>query len=92
MGHPTVMLYNTGGATQAFGSLHRAICDRINQGEELPDAEALLNKIELCTTEKWAKTFGLPEIMMMKELAERAPQLFRRTIVTCEPRPRLVDG
>lgn len=84
MGHPTVMLYNTGGATQAFGSLHRAITDlQANEGR-LPDAEELLPQIELTAQEKWVKGFGLPEIMMMKELAERAPQLFRHTIVTCD--------
>ena len=74
---------NTGGVTQAFGSLHRAITSRLGQGE-LPEAEVLLEKIELVGAEKWANSFGLPEIMMMKELTERAPQLFRRTIVACD--------
>ena len=74
---------NTGGVTQAFGSLHRAITSRLGQGE-LPEAEVLLEKIELVAAEKWANSFGLPEIMMMKELMERAPQLFRRTIVACD--------
>ena len=90
MGHPTVMLYNTGGATQAFGSLHNAITElqaRSGEGRHegrLPDAEELLPQIELTAREKWVNGFGLPEIMMMKELAERAPQLFRHTIVTCD--------
>ena len=49
-----------------------------------PPQNPFIGKIELVTTENWAKAFGLPEIMMMKELAVRAPQLFRRTIVTCD--------
>jgi len=85
LGHPTVLLYNTGGATQAFGSLLRALARRLASGTgELPSSDELLRKIELVTKEKWASTFGLPEIMLVKELAERAPQLFRRTIVTCD--------
>ncbi|KAL1524658.1 hypothetical protein AB1Y20_019545 [Prymnesium parvum] len=82
-GRPTVMLHNTGGATQAFGSVHRALYPHLNS-REIPDAAVLLKRVEVVSTEKWAKSFGIPEVVMMRDLAERAPQLFRKTVVTVD--------
>ena len=32
----------------------------------------------------WTQDFGVPEMMMMKTLAERAPQLFRKNVVSVD--------
>ena len=37
--------------------------------------------LQLVSPENWSKKFGLPEILMMKELNQRAPQLLRKTCV-----------
>jgi hypothetical protein len=34
-----------------------------------------------CACCRWAKTFGLPEVLMMLELHQRAPMLLRNTVV-----------
>ena len=47
-----------------------------------PEPEELLEKIELVSTAYWARTFGLPEILMMKELHQRAPMLLRNTVAS----------
>lgn len=78
-GLPLVMLHNSGGITQAFASLLRAIVAH-------PDAQAeeLLQYLELPSQKEWASRIGLPQIMMMKELNARAPTLFHKTIVTVD--------
>ena len=78
-GQPLVMLYNTGGITQCFGSLLRAIVEHPHAGPE-----ELLQYLEVATRKEWAASIGLPEIMMMTELNERAPLLFKKTIVTVD--------
>ena len=60
-GMPLVMLYNTGGVTQAFGSLQRILA----RGPNL-DSNEMLKRCELVSKENWAASFGIPEIMMMK--------------------------
>ena len=75
-GEALVMLHNTGGVTQAFASLHRALLSSVPP----PDAKTLLGRLELVSPEAWTDSFGLPEITMMKELMQRAPQLLRKTV------------
>jgi ABC-type multidrug transport system fused ATPase/permease subunit len=84
-GQPVVMLYNTGGVTQAFASVHRKLTEGsgMSQGR-LPDAQEMLLNMEVVSKENWANNFGMPEVMMMRELAQRAPQLFRKTIVSVD--------
>ena len=68
-GQPLVMLYNTGGVTQAFASIHRAL----QQGKT--NSRDIVPALEVVSKENWAANFGIPEIMMMQELAQRAPLL-----------------
>ena len=39
----------------------------------------MFDRLELVSPQPWAKNFGLPEILMMKELHQRAPTLLRNT-------------
>lgn len=78
-GTPLVMMYNTGGATQAFGSMQRML-----QHGPSPSASIMLAKAEICSTDAWTETFGLPEIMGMKQLKARAPNIFRKTVVSVD--------
>ena len=78
-GSSIVMLHNTGGVVQAFASLRKAMLSF-----PPPEADELLDKIELVSTAYWARTFGLPEILMLKELHERAPMLMRTSCVAVD--------
>ena len=40
--------------------------------------------LELVSPQAWAKAFGLPEILMMKELHQRAPMLLRTSVLSCD--------
>jgi hypothetical protein len=70
--------------TQAFASLIRGLAESEENGVKEISAEQLGNRMEIVSKDKWAKTFGYPEIIMMKELNKRAPQLFKKTIVTVD--------
>uniref|UniRef100_A0A7S3JU93 Uncharacterized protein n=1 Tax=Aureoumbra lagunensis TaxID=44058 RepID=A0A7S3JU93_9STRA len=83
-GQPLVMLANTGGVTQAFSSCHRAILERSKSKESNNSTCDILSKIEIVSNENWAKHFGIAEIMFMLELHERAPLLFKKTIVAVD--------
>lgn len=72
------MLHNTGGVTQAFSSLRKAMQSRLPP----PEPSELLKMIELVSPQPWSKDFGLPEILMMQELNQRAPMLLKTTCVT----------
>ena len=78
-GSPLVMLYNSGGITQCFGSLLKAMVKNPTM-----EPEQLLDLLEVPSRKHWAKTIGMPEIMMLKELFSRAPGLFQKTIVTVD--------
>lgn len=78
-----VMLSNTGGATQAFSSLHGAFLKAMQDKTEWT-AKDLLPFVQIVSEERWAQNFGVPEIMMFKELATRAPVLFKKTVVTVD--------
>ena len=78
-GSPVLMLHNTGGVTQAFASIRKAIL----AGNPLPPkAGEILDQssahyLELVSPAPWVKKFGLPEVLMMLELHQRAPMLLR---------------
>jgi len=74
-GEALVMLHNTGGVVQAFCSLRKGMLSKV----PVPESNELLAKLELVSPQPWAKNFGLPEILMMKELHQRAPMLLRNT-------------
>merc|ERR1740138_1933990 len=79
-GQPLVMLYNTGGITQSFGSLIQALVShQINI-----EPHVLLSHLEVPSRKAWARKIGMPEVMMLTDLAARAPGLFSKTIVTVD--------
>ena len=78
------MLNNTGGCTQAFASLHKIMMKSVNEDLKLTSNE-LLDNIEIMNNvDQWTQTFGIPEIMMFRELMQRAPMLFQKTIVVVD--------
>jgi len=79
LGKPTVMLFNSGGCTQAFASLHDAVVKR-----HYHDENKILGLIQLVSTERWASTFGIAEIMIMRELNLRAPVHTRKAVVSVD--------
>jgi len=83
-GRPLIMLNNTGGVTQAFASLQKAMIEA-QASEETFSSEKVLKKIEIMNNiDQWTQNFGIPEIMMFRELMQRAPLLFQKTIVTVD--------
>lgn len=83
-GRPLVMLNNTGGVTQAWSSLHNAMMESQAKDLKLTSNE-LLEKIEIMNNvDQWTQNFGIPEIMMFRELMQRAPLLFQKTIVVVD--------
>lgn len=50
--------------------MHRALYPHLNS-REIPDAAVLLKRVEVVSTENWANSFGIPEVVMMRDLAER---------------------
>ena len=45
---------------------------------------ASLIRCELTSGEAWTKLFGLPEIVLLKELHRRAPVLLKNTIMSVD--------
>ena len=79
-GESLVLLHNTGGVTQAFSSLRKAML--LPTG--VPDSSDLLKSVELVSPQAWSRQFGLPEVHMMMELHQRAPMLLRTTVVAVD--------
>lgn len=78
-GRPCVMLWNSGGVTQAFASLHSAI---VRSGGQ--DLAKILRTLEIVSGENWAQWFGLAQCNMMCEMQKRAPFLIRKAIVSVD--------
>eukprot|EP00929_Paragymnodinium_shiwhaense_P115629 TRINITY_DN8460_c0_g2_i4.p1 TRINITY_DN8460_c0_g2~~TRINITY_DN8460_c0_g2_i4.p1 ORF type:complete len:726 (+),score=122.27 TRINITY_DN8460_c0_g2_i4:95-2272(+) len=80
-GKPAIMLFNTGGVTQAFAALHSAIVKR-----NLQDVGAILTEVsrDITSRENWAKEFGVTDVVMMQELVQRAPVAARKAIVSVD--------
>ena len=83
-GKPLIMMQNTGGCCQAYASLHRSITQMQITGDFLTTNE-ILDQIELVNSEQpWSLQFGVQEIMLFRELSQRAPLLFHKTVVTVD--------
>eukprot|EP00929_Paragymnodinium_shiwhaense_P115626 TRINITY_DN8460_c0_g1_i1.p1 TRINITY_DN8460_c0_g1~~TRINITY_DN8460_c0_g1_i1.p1 ORF type:complete len:992 (+),score=125.80 TRINITY_DN8460_c0_g1_i1:102-3077(+) len=80
-GKPAIMLFNTGGVTQAFAALHSAVVKR-----NLRDVGAILAEVsrDITSRENWAKEFGVTDVVMMLELMQRAPVALRKAIVSVD--------
>lgn len=79
-GESTVMLHNTGGVTQAFASIRKAV----TQAFPSPDALKILDDVEIVAKAPWKWKFGLPEVLLMMDLQQRAPMLLRTSVVAVD--------
>lgn len=80
-GEALVLLHNTGGVTQAFASLRKAMIS----SPYTPPPNELLDAVERVSPgAMWSTAFGLPEVHMMRELVQRAPMIMRKTIMAVD--------
>ena len=74
-GRPLVMLHNSGSVVSAFSWLQRVMAF----ARPPPDAGELEGPLRFLVSNlsraNWTFDFGVPEIIMMRSLAERAPML-----------------
>jgi hypothetical protein len=89
-GTPTVMLYNTGGVAQTFGSLHNWC---VSQNLRLVDecartgtdtTRAILARTDMVSSEPWTKKFGVSGVAEMQRLVKRAPEVMRKSVVVVD--------
>ena len=83
-GKPIVMLHNSGGVVTAFSWLQRVMAHM----RPPPDANKMRGPLKFLVANlskaNWVKDFGTPEVIMMRTLAERAPHLFRKNVVSVD--------
>ena len=83
-GKSIVMLHNSGGVVTAFSWLQRVMAHM----RPPPDAQKMRGPLRFLIANlskaNWVNDFGTPEIMMMRTLADRAPQLFRKNVVSVD--------
>lgn len=81
---PIVMLHNSGSVVTAFSWLQRVLAHNFPAPQ--PDALRGPLKFLIANLSKasWTEHLGMPDVIMMKGLADRAPQLFRKHIVSVD--------
>ena len=81
---PIVMLHNSGGVVTAFSWLQRVMAF----SQPAPSTERLRGPLKFLIANlsraNWVRDFGVPEVMMLRSLAERSPTLFRTKIVSVD--------
>ena len=83
-GRPTVMLHNSGSVTTAFSWLQRVMSFQ-RPPPETADLQAPLRfLLSNLSDANWTHSFGVPEMLMMRSLAERAPMLFRKNVISVD--------
>ena len=83
-GKPIVMLHNSGGVVTAFSWLQRVMA-HMRPPPMVSELQGPLRfLIANLSKANWTFDFGVPEIIMMRSLAERAPMLFRKNIVSVD--------
>jgi hypothetical protein len=84
------MLYNTGGVTQTFGSLHNYCVKEKTRIEDECHATGddptrlILDKCDVVSVEPWTKRFGLSVVTKMRNLEKRAPEVMRKSVVVVD--------
>jgi hypothetical protein len=81
-GKSIVMLHNSGGVVTAFSWLQRVMAFAPQPPDKLRGPLKFL--IANLSKANWINHLGVPEMIMMKGLADRAPQLFRKQIVSVD--------
>lgn len=81
-GENIVMLHHSGGLTQAYAAIREQLLKMFPS----PDPEEILKntKEHMSSPRPWTENFGLPEVLMMIELQQRAPMLLRTGIVAVD--------
>jgi len=83
-GKPVVMLHNSGEVVTAFSWLQRVMAF----ARPAPPPDALRGPLKFLVSAlsnaNWVDDFGVPEVIMMRGLAERAPKLFRTHVVSVD--------
>lgn len=83
-GKSIVLLHNSGGCTTAFSWLQRVFKFQ----RPAPDISRLRAPLKFMISAlskgNWSFEFGVPEMLMMKDLAERAPLLFKKHVVSVD--------
>jgi hypothetical protein len=83
-GRPSVMLHNSGGVVTAFSFLQRVMAFQRPPPEPQELEGPLRFLISNLSRANWTHDFGTPEIIMMRSLAERAPMLFKKNIISVD--------
>mmetsp|Transcript_49993 Transcript_49993/g.89748 ORF Transcript_49993/g.89748 Transcript_49993/m.89748 type:complete len:1089 (+) Transcript_49993:33-3299(+) len=78
-GIPAVLLYNTGGVTQTFASIHRwCVTNKmLLQNFENPTKD-VVEQLEVVSSEPWTRSIGPSLVETMQRLEARAPEKLRR--------------
>ena len=81
-GHQIVMLYNSGGISQIFSWLQRVMA----HSSSPPSIVRMRDPLELLLSAVPAARgmVGVPEMLIFQTLAERAPHIFRKNIVSVD--------
>lgn len=83
-GRSIVMLHNSGGVVTAFSWLQRVFAHQRPSPEMNRLRAPLKFLIANLSKANWTHDFGVSEMIMMKGLADRAPQLFRKHVVSVD--------
>ena len=83
-GRPIVMLHNSGGPSMAFSWLQRVMASQRPPPEAQELGGPLRFVLSMLSEANWTMEFGVPEMIMMRSLAERAPMLFRQNVVSVD--------
>jgi hypothetical protein len=83
-GKPMVLLHNSGGVVTAFSWLQRVMAF----ARPVPSLDELRGPLKFLVAnlsrDAWIEQLGTPEMSIMKGLADRAPQLFMKRIVSVD--------
>lgn len=83
-GKSIVLLHNSGSVVTAFSWLQRVMAF----SRPAPSPEALRGPLKFLIANlsraNWTEDFGMPEVIMMKGLADRAPFLFRKNVISID--------
>jgi len=83
-GNPTVMLHNSGGVVTAFSWLQRVMAYQRPPPATTELQGPLRFLVANLSAANWTGDFGVPDIIMMRSLAERAPMLFRKNVISVD--------
>jgi len=84
LGKPIVMLHNSGGCVTAFSWLQRVMAHQRPPPATNDMQGPLRYLIANLSEANWTLDMGAPDVLMMRALAERAPMLFRKNVISVD--------